>query len=49
METAASNNTQAVIKNCPVFAGRNKDTFHEYKSKLRVYLSPVFQVFQGRA
>ena len=53
MESVASNNTQAVIKNCPVFVGRSKDTFHEYKSKLRVCLSlystPVFEVFQGKA
>ena len=27
MEGVASNNTQAVIKNCPVFAGRNKESF----------------------
>ena len=53
MVTVASNNTHALIKNCPVFAGRSKDTFHEYKSKLRVCLSyyskPVFEVFQGQA
>ena len=53
MESVASNNTQALIKNCPVFAGRGKDAFHEYKSKLRVCLSlyskPVFEVFQGKA
>ena len=51
MENVASNNTRAAIKNCPVFAGRNKDTFGEYKSKVRVCLSlyskPVFEVFQG--
>ena len=51
MENVASNNTRAVIKNCSVFAGRNKDTFGEYKSKVRVCLSlyskPVFDVFQG--
>ena len=52
MENVASNNTQAVIKTCPVFAGRYKATFHEYKSKLRACLSlyskPVFEVFQGK-
>ena len=52
MESVASNNTQAVTKNCQVFAGRNKATFHEYKSKLRVCLSlyskPVFEFFQGK-
>ena len=51
--SVASNRTQAVIKNCPVFAVRSKDTLHEYKSSLRVYLSlyskPVFEVFQGKA
>ena len=49
----ASNNTQAVIKNCPVFAGRNKESFQEYMSKLRVCLSlysrAVFERFQGKA
>ena len=53
MERVASNITQAVIKNCPVFAGRNKESFQEYKSKLRVCLSlygkAVFEVFQGKA
>ena len=39
MESVASDNTQAVIKNRPVFAGRNKESFQEYKSKLRVCLS----------
>ena len=51
MESVASNNTQAVIKNCPVFAGRRKDAFHECKSKARVcltlYSKPVFEVYQG--
>ena len=49
----ASNNTSAVIINCPAFAGRNKASFQEYKSKLRVCLSlyskAVFVVFQGKA
>ena len=53
MQSVASNNTQAVIKNCHVFAGRNKESFQEYKSKLRVCLSlyskAVFEVFQGKA
>ena len=53
MESVASNNTQAVIQNCPVFASRNKESFQEYKSKLRVCLSvyseAVFEVFQGKA
>ena len=53
MESVASNNTQAVLKNCPIFAGRNKKSFQEYKSKLRVCLSlyskAVFEVFQGKA
>ena len=52
MESVASNNTQTVIKNCPVFAGRNKESCQEYKSKLRVCLSlyskAVFEVFQGK-
>ena len=54
MESVASNNTQAVIKNCPVFAGTSKVTLHEYKTKLRACLSlykhsePVFEVFQGK-
>ena len=52
MKSVASNNTQAVIKNCPVFAGRNKESFEEYKSKLRIclflYSKPVFEVFQGK-
>ena len=51
MESVAFNNTQAVIMNCPVFAGRNKESFLEYKSKFRVCLSlfrkAVFEVFQG--
>ena len=33
MKSVASNDTQAVIKNFPVFAGRNKESFQEYKSK----------------
>ena len=53
MESVASNNTQAVTKNCLVFADRNKESFQEYKSKLRVCLSlyskAVFEVFQGKA
>ena len=53
MESVASNNTQAVIKNCPVYTGRSKDAFHEYKTKLRVGLSPyskpVLEVFQSKA
>ena len=53
MESVASNNTRAVINNCPVFAGGSKDAFHEYKSKLRacpsLYSKPVFEVFQGKA
>ena len=48
MESVASNNTQAAIKNCSVFAGRNKESFQEYKNKLRVCLSldskAVFEV-----
>ena len=53
MESVASKNTQAVINNCPVFAGRNKESFQHYTSKLRVCLSlyskAVFEVFQGKA
>ena len=53
MESVASNNTQAVIQNCPVFACRNKESFQDYKSKLCVCLSlyskAVFGVFQGKA
>ena len=53
MERVASNNAQAVIKNSPVFAGRNVESFQEYKSKLRVcqslYSEDVFEVFQGKA
>ena len=53
MESVASNNTQAVIQNCPVFASRNKESFQEYQRKLRVCLSlysmAVFEVFQGKA
>ena len=49
MESVAFNNTQAVIMNCPVFAGRNKESFQEYKSTLRVCLSlyskALFEVF----
>ena len=52
MESVASNNTRAVINNCPVFAGGSKDAFHEYKSKLRacpsLYSKPVFEVFKAR-
>ena len=52
MESVASNNTHAVIKNCPVFAGRDKESFQECKSKLRVCLSfyskAVLEVFQGK-
>ena len=51
MENFAPNNAQAVIQYCPVFTGRSKDDFTEYKSKVRVCLSlyskPVFEVFQG--
>ena len=51
MENVTPNNTRAVLKDCPVFAGRNKDTFSEYKSKVRVCLSlyskRVFEVCQG--
>ena len=52
MESVAFNNTQAGIKNCPVLAGRNKATCHEYKNKLRgcfsIYNKPLFEVFQGK-
>ena len=52
MESVASNNIQEIIKSCSIFAGRNKATFHEYRSKLRVCLSlyskPVFDVFQDK-
>ena len=44
---------QAVIKNCPVCAGRNKESFRIYRSKRRVSLSlytkAVFEVFQAKA
>ena len=44
---------QAVIKNCPVFAGRNKESFQKYRSKRRVSLSlyskAVLGVFQAKA
>lgn len=47
MESLSSDNTQAVIKNFPVCAGKNKHTLHECKRKLRVCLSmyrkPVFK------
>ena len=53
MESVASSNTQAPIKNCPVFASRKKESFPECKSKLRVCLSlyykTVFEVLQGKA
>ena len=53
MESVVSNSTQAVLKNCPVFADRNKESFQEFKSKLRVCLSlyrkAVFEAFQGKA
>ena len=53
MERVASNKTQAVIKNCSVFARSNKESFHEYNSKLLVCLSlyskAVFEVFQGKS
>ena len=52
MENVASNNTQPVIKHCPVFADRNKEAFHDYKIELRVCLSLyskiVFEVLQGK-
>ena len=52
MKGVASNNTQAVIKNCPVLAGGNKESFQEYKSKIRVcqslYSKAVVEVFQGK-
>ena len=52
MENVASNNTQSVIKYCPVFTGRNKETFCEFKPKLRACLSlyrkVVFDVLQGK-
>lgn len=51
MEDVASNNTWTMIKNFPVYAGRNKDTFGEYKGKVHVCLSLnvdlVFEVFEG--
>ena len=53
MESVASNNTKAVIKNYLVFAGRNKESFQEYKSKLRgclsLYSKAAFDMFQGKA
>ena len=53
MKSVASNNTQMVTKNCPVCAGRNKESFQEYKIKLRVCLSlyseAVFEALQGKA
>lgn len=52
-EDVASNHTQSVIKtNCPVFASRDKDTFHEYRTKILVcfllYGKHVFNLFQGK-
>ena len=53
MENVASNNTQSAIKHCPVFTGRNKKAFREYKTKLRVCLSLyrklVCEVLQSKA
>lgn len=34
MEVAASNNTQEVMKPCPIFAGRGKEGLRNYKSKV---------------
>ena len=52
MGSVASNNTQAIIMNCPLFAGRDKESFQEYKSKLRVCLSlysrPYSKCFKAR-
>ena len=51
MESVASNNTQAAVKNCPVFAGRSKESIQEYKSKLRVCLPtarPYPKCFKAR-
>ena len=53
MDRVASNNTQAVVKNYHVFAGKNKESFQEYKNKqsvcLSLYSKAVFELFQGRA
>ena len=53
MENIASNNTQSVIKHYPVFAGKNKEALHVYKTKLRVRLplnsKLVFELLQGNA
>lgn len=46
-------NTQVVIKNCPDFTGRNKESFHVFKSELCACLflhsKDVFEVVQGKA
>ena len=53
MEIVLSNNTQSVIKHCPIFAGRNKEAFREYKTKLcacrLLYSKLFFEVLQGKA
>lgn len=49
---AASTNTQTRLIHWSSFAGRGKEGFTEYKSKVRVYVKlyskAVFDVFQGK-
>ena len=51
MEDVASNNAQSIMKR-PVFAGRIKEVFRDYKTKLCVclllYSKLVFEVLQGK-
>ena len=53
MESVASNNTQSVIKHCSVFAGKNKEVFRKYKTKIRACISLdgrlLSEVLQGKA
>lgn len=53
MEIVAPNNTQAMIRHCPISAGGGKESFFKHKIKTRVCLSldseAAFDVFQGKA
>ena len=53
MENFVSNNSQTVIKQCPIFAERNKEAFGEFKTKLPgcllLHSKLIFEVLQGKA
>ena len=49
MENVASNNTQSVIKHCPVFIDRAFRKYTQLRVSLSLYSKLGFEVLQGQA